>query len=297
MINKIEKLIGNTPLVRIKKYEDENHLENIVFVKLEKENPSGSIKDRSSFYMIKDALDKGLINKDTTIIEPTSGNTGIGLAYIGSLLNLKVIIVMPSSMSKERRELIKKHGAILELVDGTMSDCILRAEDMAKQIKNSYIPSQFTNPANVLAHYQTTGPEIINKLPDIDILVCGIGTGGTITGLGKYLKEYNPKIKIIGIEPESSAAISKGEVGKHKIQGIGAGFIPEILDLNVVDEIVLVSDERAIKEAKEINKIENLFVGISSGAALDALKQISKKEKGKRIVVILPDGGDRYSWN
>lgn len=297
MIENLQSRIGNTPLVRITKYEEKNKIDNQVFVKIEKYNPSGSVKDRASFYMIKDAFEKGLIDKDTTIIEPTSGNTGIGLAYIGSLLKLKVIIVMPTSMSEERRKLIKQYGASLELVEGSMADCIEKAKKLAKEIPNSYIPSQFDNHANTLAHYETTGPEIYNELNDIDILICGIGTGGTISGTAKYLKERIPNLKVIGVEPKSSPIISEGRFGKHKIQGIGAGFIPSILDLNIIDEIVQVEDENAIICAKEIHKIENIFVGISSGAALDALKQISNKYINKKIVVILPDGGERYSWN
>lgn len=297
MIENLQSKIGNTPLVRITKYEEKNKIDNQVFVKIEKYNPSGSVKDRASFYMVKDAFEKGLIDKDTTIIEPTSGNTGIGLAYIGSLLKLKVIIVMPTSMSEERRKLIKQYGASLELVEGSMADCIEKAKKLAKEIPNSYIPSQFDNHANTLAHYETTGPEIYNELNDIDILICGIGTGGTISGTAKYLKERIPNLKVIGVEPKSSPIISEGRFGKHKIQGIGAGFIPSILDLNIIDEIVQVEDENAIICAKEINKIENIFVGISSGAALDALKQISNKYINKKIVVILPDGGERYSWN
>lgn len=297
MIENLQSKIGNTPLVRITKYEEKNKIDNQVFVKIEKYNPSGSVKDRASFYMIKDAFEKGLIDKDTTIIEPTSGNTGIGLAYIGSLLKLKVIIVMPTSMSEERRKLIKQYGASLELVEGSMADCIEKAKKLAKEIPNSYIPSQFDNHANTLAHYETTGPEIYNELNDIDILICGIGTGGTISGTAKYLKERIPNLKVIGVEPKSSPIISEGRFGKHKIQGIGAGFIPSILDLNIIDEIVQVEDENAIICAKEIHKIENIFVGISSGAALDALKQISNKYRNKKIVVILPDGGERYSWN
>lgn len=297
MIENLQSKIGNTPLVRITKYEEKNKIDNQVFVKIEKYNPSGSVKDRASFYMIKDAFEKGLIDKDTTIIEPTSGNTGIGLAYIGSLLKLKVIIVMPTSMSEERRKLIKQYGASLELVEGSMADCIEKAKKLAKEIPNSYIPSQFDNHANTLAHYETTGPEIYNELNDIDILICGIGTGGTISGTAKYLKERIPNLKVIGVEPKSSPIISEGRFGKHKIQGIGAGFIPSILDLNIIDEIVQVEDENAIICAKEIKKIENIFVGISSGAALDALKQISNKYINKKIVVILPDGGERYSWN
>ena len=297
MIENLQSKIGNTPLVRITKYEEKNKIDNQVFVKIEKYNPSGSVKDRASFYMIKDGFEKGLIDKNTTIIEPTSGNTGIGLAYIGSLLKLKVIIVMPTSMSEERRKLIKQYGASLELVEGSMADCIEKAKKLAKEIPNSYIPSQFDNHANTLAHYETTGPEIYNELNDIDILICGIGTGGTISGTAKYLKERIPNLKVIGVEPKSSPIISEGRFGKHKIQGIGAGFIPSILDLNIIDEIVQVEDENAIICAKEIHKIENIFVGISSGAALDALKQISNKYINKKIVVILPDGGERYSWN
>lgn len=297
MLNKIEKLIGNTPLVRIKNYEKEKNLNNKIYAKIEKENPSGSVKDRASFYMIKDAIMKGKVNENTVIIEPTSGNTGIGLAYVCKLLNLKLIIVMPSSMSKERRELIKNYGASLELVDGNMSDCINKAIELSKKIANSYIPMQFENAANPLAHYLTTGPEIYKDLRDVDIVVCGIGSGGTISGIAKFLKEKNPNIKIIGVEPANSPIITKGRAGTHLIQGIGAGFIPKTLNLNYVDEVLTVDDEKAIQRAKELNEIENIFVGISSGAALEGVHQISNKENNKKIVVILPDGGERYSWN
>lgn len=297
LFNSIKELIGNTPLVKLEKYKNKYKLENDLYVKLEKYNPSGSVKDRASYYMIKKAFEQGIINEESVIIEPTSGNTGIGLACLGNIFKLKVIIVMPSSMSKERRKLIKDYGAKLELVEGTMSDCIQRAKELSNQIPNSFIPSQFDNLNNPLAHYETTGPEILSDLPDVDIVVCGIGTGGTISGVSKYLKEHNPNIKLIGVEPKQSPVITKGISGKHKIQGIGAGFIPANLDLSVIDYMVTIDEEIAISTAKELNKIEGIFVGISSGAALAAAKQISLNEKNKKIVVILPDGGERYSWN
>lgn len=291
------KNLGNTPLIRLNAYEKKYKIQNNIYAKLEKNNPSGSVKDRASYYMINEALKKGLINENSVIIEPTSGNTGIGLALFGSILRLKVIIVMPISMSEERRKLIRNYGATLELVDGTMQDCINRAKELCKTIPNSFIPSQFDNESNVLAHYETTGPEILEQLHNVDIVVCGIGSGGTISGIGKFLKEKNPYIKIIGVEPKQSPFITSGIRGSHKIQGIGAGFIPKILDLKVVDEIITVDEDLAIEKSKSINETENLFVGISSGAVLVALDQINQKEKNKNIVLIFPDGGERYSWN
>ncbi len=297
LFNNIKSLIGNTPIVKLEKYQNEYKLTNELYAKLEKYNLSGSIKDRASYYMLEKAFEQKLIDKDSTIIEPTSGNTGIALACLGNVFNLNIIIVMPKSMSEERKKIIKDYGAKLELVDGTMNDCIIRAKELKEQFSNSFIPSQFENSNNPLAHYETTGPEILNDLPDVDIVVCGIGTGGTISGVGKYLKEKNSKIKIIGIEPKQSPFITKGTSGKHKIQGIGAGFMPKNLDLNFIDKIIAIDETNAILTAKELNKIEGIYVGISSGAVLAAAKDIAMNEQNKKIVAILPDGGERYSWN
>lgn len=293
LFNNIFELIGNTPLLKLK--EEKNN--NKIYAKLEKYNLSGSIKDRASYYMLKEAYKCNLIDQNTTIIEPTSGNTGIGLAYFSLLYKLKLIIVMPSSMSEERRKLIKDYGATLELVEGNMQDCINRANELKNEIENSFIPSQFENYNNVLAHYETTGPEIYKDLPNIDVVICGIGSGGTISGLGRYLKEKNPNIKIIGVEPLQSPIITSGKGGKHKIQGIGAGFIPKILELDIVDEVITVDETDAINCAKELLINENLFVGISSGAVMTACKQYISKVNDKNIVLIFADGGERYTWN
>ena len=295
VIDSIEKLIGNTPLLQLNKIEKHFKLESHIFAKMESFNLTGSIKDRVALSMLCDAEEKGLIQKGSTIIEPTSGNTGIGLSAIGKAKGYEVIIVMPDTFSIERRKLIQGYGAKVVLSEGKlgMQGAIDKANQLAKEL-NGFIPSQFTNPANVLAHYKTTGPEIYEALSDIDILIAGIGTGGTITGTGKYLKEKNPDIKIIGVEPSSSPFLTKGIKGPHKIEGIGAGFKPEILDLDIIDEIICIENEDAINTGKQLGQIEGIMAGISSGAALHAAILTAKKEKDKKIVVILPDSADRY---
>ena len=295
VIDSIEKLIGNTPLLQLNKIEKHFKLESHIFAKMESFNLTGSIKDRVALSMLCDAEEKGLIQKGSTIIEPTSGNTGIGLSAIGKAKGYEVIIVMPDTFSIERRKLIQGYGARVVLSEGKlgMQGAIDKANELAKEL-NGFIPSQFTNPANVLAHYKTTGPEIYETLNDIDILIAGIGTGGTITGTGKYLKEKNPDIKIIGVEPSSSPFLTKGIKGPHKIEGIGAGFKPEILDLDIIDEIICIENEDAINTGKQLGQIEGIMAGISSGAALHASILTAKKEKDKKIVVILPDSADRY---
>ena len=295
VIDSIEKLIGNTPLLQLNKIEKHFKLESHIFAKMESFNLTGSIKDRVALSMLCDAEEKGLIQKGSTIIEPTSGNTGIGLSAIGKAKGYEVIIVMPDTFSIERRKLIQGYGAKVVLSEGKlgMQGAIDKANQLAKEL-NGFIPSQFTNPANVLAHYKTTGPEIYEALSDIDILIAGIGTGGTITGTGKYLKEKNPDIKIIGVEPSSSPFLTKGIKGPHKIEGIGAGFKPEILDLDIIDEIICIENEDAINTGKQLGQIEGIMAGISSGAALHASILTAKKEKDKKIVVILPDSADRY---
>ena len=291
--------IGNTPLVELFKIEEKYSLKAKIFAKVESFNPAGSIKDRIAFYMIKDAIDRGLVNKDTTFIEPTSGNTGIGIAYMAQQMGYRCIIVMPDSMTVERRQLILKYHAELELTEGAkgMKGAIARANELLTEIPNSLILGQFDNPANPRAHYEMTGPEIYEQTKgNVDIFVAGVGTGGTISGVGKYLKERTA-VKVIAVEPANSPVLSGKAPGKHKIQGIGAGFIPNTLDTSIYDEIGLALDEEAIEMAKELKAVENLSVGISSGAALSiALKEAKKEEnKGKNIVVIFPDGGDRYS--
>lgn len=295
VIDSIEKLIGNTPLLQLNKIEKHFKLESHIFAKMESFNLTGSIKDRVALSMLCDAEEKGLIQKGSTIIEPTSGNTGIGLSAIGKAKGYEVIIVMPDTFSIERRKLIQGYGAKVVLSEGKlgMQGAIDKANQLAKEL-NGFIPSQFTNPANVLAHYKTTGPEIYETLSDIDILIAGIGTGGTITGTGKYLKEKNPDIKIIGVEPSSSPFLTKGIKGPHRIEGIGAGFKPEILDLDIIDEIICIENEDAINTGKQLGQIEGIMAGISSGAALHASILTAKKEKDKKIVVILPDSADRY---
>ena len=270
-----------------------------VLAKLEYFNPAGSVKDRIAKEMIQDALEKGLINENTTLIEPTSGNTGIGLSAVATSLNLKIIITMPETMSVERRNLMKAYGAELVLTPGSegMKGAIAKAKELASQIENSFIPGQFENPANPQAHYKTTGPEIYSQTDGkVDIFVAGVGTGGTISGIGKYLKEQNPNVKVVAVEPASSPVLSTGKGGAHKIQGIGAGFVPDTLDTKIYDEIITVENEDAFATGKEMAKTEGILVGISSGAALYAAKELAKREEnaGKTIVVLLPDGGDRY---
>ena len=297
--NSFLDLVGNTPLVRVNNLIKKDELKADVLAKLEYFNPAGSVKDRIAKEMILDALEKGLINENTTLIEPTSGNTGIGLSAVATALNLKIIITMPETMSVERRNLMKAYGAELVLTPGSegMKGAIAKAKELASQIENSFIPGQFENPANPSAHYKTTGPEIYSQTEGkVDIFVAGVGTGGTISGIGKYLKEQNPNVKVVAVEPASSPVLSTGKGGAHKIQGIGAGFVPETLDTKIYDEIITVENEDAFASGKEMAKTEGILVGISSGAALYAAKELAKKEEnaGKTIVVLLPDGGDRY---
>lgn len=297
--NSFLDLVGNTPLVRVNNLIKKDELKADVLAKLEYFNPAGSVKDRIAKEMILDALDKGLINENTTLIEPTSGNTGIGLSAVTTALNLKIIITMPETMSVERRNLMKAYGAELVLTPGSegMKGAIAKAKELASQIENSFIPGQFENPANPTAHYKTTGPEIYEQTEGkVDIFVAGVGTGGTISGIGKYLKEKNPEVKVVAVEPASSPVLSTGKGGAHKIQGIGAGFVPETLDTKIYDEIITVENEDAFATGKEMAKTEGILVGISSGAALYAAKELAKREEnaGKTIVVLLPDGGDRY---
>lgn len=297
--NSFLDLVGNTPLVRVNNLIKKDELKADVLAKLEYFNPAGSVKDRIAKEMIQDALEKGLINENTTLIEPTSGNTGIGLSAVATALNLKIIITMPETMSVERRNLMKAYGAELVLTPGSegMKGAIVKAKELASQIENSFIPGQFENPANPTAHYKTTGPEIYEQTEGkVDIFVAGVGTGGTISGIGKYLKEKNPEVKVVAVEPASSPVLSTGKGGAHKIQGIGAGFVPETLDTKIYDEIITVENEDAFATGKEMAKTEGILVGISSGAALYAAKELAKREEnaGKTIVVLLPDGGDRY---
>ena len=297
--NSFLDLVGNTPLVRVNNLIKKDELKADVLAKLEYFNPAGSVKDRIAKEMILDALEKGLINENTTLIEPTSGNTGIGLSAVATSLNLKIIITMPETMSVERRNLMKAYGAELVLTPGSegMKGAIAKAKELASQIENSFIPGQFENPANPTAHYKTTGPEIDEQTEGkVDIFVAGVGTGGTISGIGKYLKEKNPEVKVVAVEPASSPVLSTGKVGAHKIQGIGAGFVPDTLDTKIYDEIITVENEDAFASGKEMAKTEGILVGISSGAALYAAKELAKKEENaeKTIVVLLPDGGDRY---
>ena len=297
--NSFLDLVGNTPLVRVNNLIKKDELKADVLAKLEYFNPAGSVKDRIAKEMIQDALEKGLINENTTLIEPTSGNTGIGLSAVATALNLKIIITMPETMSVERRNLMKAYGAELVLTPGSegMKGAIAKAKELASQIENSFIPGQFENPANPTAHYKTTGPEIYEQTEGkVDIFVAGVGTGGTISGIGKYLKEKNPEVKVVAVEPASSPVLSTGKGGAHKIQGIGAGFVPETLDTKIYDEIITVENEDAFATVKEMAKTEGILVGISSGAALYAAKELAKREEnaGKTIVVLLPDGGDRY---
>lgn len=296
------ELVGNTPILRLEKIEKKFNLNERIklFGKVEKNNPIGSVKDRPVKQMLLDLIESGKLKEGSTIIEPTSGNTGIAMAAIGSYLKLNVIIVMPSSMSQERRKLIKDYGAKLELVDGGMNIAVERANQLNKEIKDSVIPGQFVNQSNVKAHYNYTAPEIFKDIPDIDYIVAGIGTGGTATGIGKYILDNNKQAKVVGVEPESSPLLTKGKASPHKIQGIGANFIPEILDQKVISEIIDVSDDNAINTAKDICLTEGLLVGISSGASVYGAIELSKKievNKEIKILSILPDTGERYTWN
>ena len=295
----IEQLIGNTPMLRLAKIEEKYGLKAKLFAKLEYFNPAGSVKDRVGKAMLDDAEQRGVLNKNSVIIEPTSGNTGIGIAAVAAVRGYRVIIVMPETMSEERKKLMLAYGAELVLTDGKkgMNGAIEKAEQLKEEIPGSIIAGQFVNPANWEAHYNTTGSEIYDDFDGgVDILVAGIGTGGTITGCGKYLKEKNKDIKIVGVEPLSSPVITKGESGAHGIQGIGAGFIPEVLDVSVLDEVITVSDDEAFEIASQMGKTEGFLTGISSGAALSAAIKLAKREenKDKNIVVILADSGDRY---
>lgn len=295
----ISELVGNTPLLQLNSYSKNHELKANVLAKLEYLNPAGSVKDRVGLAMLNKAQKEGLINKDTVIIEPTSGNTGIGLAAIAASRGLKVVLTMPETMSVERRNLLKAYGAEIVLTDGKlgMKGAIEKANELAAQYPNSFIPGQFVNPANPQAHFDTTGPEIwADTQGNIDFFVAGVGTGGTISGTGNFLKSKNKDIQIVGVEPDTSAVISGGRPGPHKLQGIGAGFIPETLSVKVLDEVLPISAEEAFAAAKELALTEGILVGISSGAALAAATKIAEKEEnaGKTIVVLLPDTGDRY---
>lgn len=295
----IGELIGRTPLVELKRLKEELGLRANLLAKFEMFNPSGSVKDRVAKAMLDDAREKGVLKAGSVIIEPTSGNTGIGLAAVGAAYGYRVIIVMPETMSIERRQIIKAYGAELVLTQGTlgMKGAIAKAEELVKEIPNSFIPGQFENEANPQAHFQTTGPEIWEDTEGkVDFFVAGVGTGGTITGVGKFLKEKRNDIKVIAVEPQASAVLSGGNAGPHKIQGIGAGFVPKVLQRDVFDEIIPVSNEKAFEAGRLIGQKEGALVGISSGAALYAAIELAKKEEneGKNIVVLLPDTGDRY---
>ena len=294
-----EQLIGKTPLMELKGLEEEFQLKARLLGKLESVNPGGSVKDRVAMNLIDDAEKKGLLKKGSVIIEPTSGNTGIGLAVIAAVRGYRAIIVMPESMSEERKKLMKAYGAELVLTDGTkgMKGAIEKAEELENEIPDSFIPGQFVNPANAEAHYLTTGPEIWEDTDgNVDFFVAGVGTGGTITGTGRYLKEKKASVKVIAVEPSNSAVLSGEKAGPHNLQGIGAGFIPEVLDTSVYDEVVAVCDEDAYECGRAMGRREGLLVGITSGAALYAGIELAKKEEnaGKTIVVLLPDTGDRY---
>ena len=294
-----DQLIGKTPLLQLTHIEKKYGLKAKVLAKLEYFNPAGSVKDRIARKMLDDAEAAGKLTPDSVIIEPTSGNTGIGLASVAAARGYRIIIVMPETMSVERRQLMKAYGAELVLTEGAkgMKGAIAKADELAKEIPNSFVPGQFVNPSNPKAHYETTGPEIFEDTDgEVDIFVAGVGTGGTITGVGEYLKDKKPDVKVVAVEPETSAVLSTGVAGAHKIQGIGAGFVPDVLDTKVYDEIIPVSNEAAFEAGKLIGKSEGVLVGISSGAAAYAAIELAKRpeNEGKTIVVLLPDTGDRY---
>ena len=294
-----DQLIGKTPLLELTHIEKNEGLEARILAKLEYLNPAGSVKDRIARAMIDDAEERGLLHSDSVIIEPTSGNTGIGLASVAAARGYRIIIVMPETMSVERRQLMKAYGAELVLTDGAkgMKGAIAKAEELAQTIPNAFIPGQFVNPANAAAHRETTGPEIwVDTDGQVDIFVAGVGTGGTVTGVGEYLKQQNPEVRIVAVEPASSPVLSKGTAGAHKIQGIGAGFIPEVLNTDIYDEIITVTNENAFATGKLVGRTEGVLVGISSGAAVWAAIELARRpeNKGKTIVALLPDTGDRY---
>ena len=294
-----DQLIGKTPLLELTHIEKKHNLKAKIFAKLEYFNPAGSVKDRIAKAMIDDAEQKGLLKEGSVIIEPTSGNTGIGLASVAAARGYRIIIVMPETMSVERRQIMKAYGAELVLTDGTkgMKGAIEKADELSKEIPNSFIPGQFVNEANPKAHFETTGPEIFDDTDgNVDFFVAGVGTGGTITGVGKYLKSKLPEVKVVAVEPKSSAVLSTGVAGPHKIQGIGAGFVPKVLDTDIYDEIIPVENEDAFAMGKEVGRNEGVLVGISSGAALWAAIEVAKRpeNEGKNIVVLFPDTGDRY---
>ena len=294
-----DQLIGRTPLLELTHLEQDYGLKAKLYAKLEYFNPAGSVKDRVAKMMLDDAEKEGKLTKDSVIIEPTSGNTGIGLASVAAARGYRIIIVMPDTMSVERRQLMKAYGAELVLSEGAkgMKGAIAKANELAEEIPNSFIPGQFVNPSNPKAHYETTGPEIWEDTEGkVDYFVAGVGTGGTVTGVGKYLKEKNPAVKVVAVEPATSAVLSTGVAGAHKIQGIGAGFVPEILDTTIYDEIIPVANEDAFALGKKIGTSEGVLVGISSGAAVWAALEVAKRpeNEGRNIVVLLPDTGDRY---
>ena len=296
---KVTDLVGNTPILELGNYEEKNQLEATILAKLEYFNPAGSVKDRIAREIILDALETGKLTKDSVIIEPTSGNTGIGLASVAASLGIRIIITMPETMSVERRNILKAYGAEIVLTEGAkgMKGAIAKADELAKEIPNSFVPGQFVNPANPAAHKKTTGPEIWNDTDGaVDIVIAGVGTGGTLSGIGAYLKEKKPEVQIVALEPASSPVLSEGKAGPHKIQGIGAGFVPETLDTKIYDEIYKAEADEAFETAKLLAKKEGVLVGISSGAALAGAIELAKRpeNKGKTIVALLPDSGDRY---
>lgn len=299
MYKKVTDLVGNTPILELSNYEEKNNLKAVILAKLEYFNPAGSVKDRIAKKILLDAWENGKINKDSVIIEPTSGNTGIGLSAVAAALGIRIIITMPETMSVERRNLMKAYGAELVLTDGAkgMKGAIAKANELAAEIEGSFIPGQFVNQLNPQVHRETTGPEIWNDTNGkVDIFVAGIGTGGTITGTGEYLKSQNPNVKVVAVEPAASPVLSEGKAGAHKIQGIGAGFVPDTLNTKVYDEIIRVENEDAFQMGREVARTEGVLVGISSGAALWAATELAKRpeNEGKTIVAIFPDTGERY---